>query len=199
MHKKPWTVVLLSACWALFSCARSMPVEQRIAVHEAEIRTATIDEIKLPILLGIYPEASLPSVLHNLTPGAEEGLVYWEWTEFPGEGGQKLVKTAYGKLSPEGAEFPFAKELDCSKIYTGIGIRLTFLYKKPTGEWIQRLMLPGMLPSKASRPAKERLKLKKMGALLHADENIQLIDAERIPATQRAAVIADVFEMILLP
>jgi hypothetical protein len=93
-------------------------------------------------------------------------------------------------------EFPFAKELDFSRVYMGIGIHLTLLYKKSTGEWIQRLVLPGML---IGRTPQEEFKRTPVGALRYEDEHIQLIDADLIPAAQRAAVISNAFEMILLP
>ncbi|MCL2011328.1 MAG: hypothetical protein FWG75_00860 [Cystobacterineae bacterium] len=211
MRLKPWLVVLwlvvlLSGCLLLFSCTHSAkpPVkltslETQIAAYEAEIRTAIIEEKKIPILLGIRPEAQLPSVLQNLAPETEEGLVYWEWIEFPEVGTRIVKETAYGKLSPQGVEFPFAQSFDPLKIYTGVAIRMTFLYKKSTGAWIQRLVLPGMLARKTPRQTQEKLKLTQMGAVPYADEHIQLIDVELIPAEQRAAAIANTFEMIILP
>ena len=197
MHRKHFAAVLLKGCLLFFACAAPVTRESRIAAYEAEIRTATIEEKTVPILLGIHPGARLPSVLKNLAPDMEEGLVYWEWIEISG-GGEKrqVIKTAYGELRPGGMDFPFAKELDVSKIYMGIGIHLTFLYKKPTGEWVHRLILPGIL---SRRPPQEKFNLKRTGALRYADENIRLIDVELIPPTRRAAYIAHAFEMILVP
>jgi len=204
MYAKQWTVVSLSA-GLLFSCAHSPDStmrletrEERIAAYEAETRTAVIEEKTIPILLGIYAGATLPSVFRNLAPETEAGLVYWEWVEISGGGGgvHRVIKTAYGQLSPEGVEFPFAKELDYSKLYTGIKIKLSFLYKKSTGQWLQQLVVPGILSNKTSP---KKLNPPHMSALRYADENIQLIDTEMIPAANRAAVIANTFELLLLP
>jgi len=202
MSQKQCAVALLSGCLLLCSCAhfsKPVPMEQQIAACEAEIRTATIEEKTLPILLGIHPGTRLPSLLHNLAPETAEGLVYWEWAEVSGEGLRKIVKTAYGKLRPEGMEFPFSKELEPSMIYTGIGIQLTFLYKKSTGEWLQRVMVPGILSRKTARQTQEKFNLRRSGALIYADESTRIIDMELIAAPQRAAYIAHAFEMIVIP
>jgi len=196
VHNQQSTVVLLSAFLLLISCTKPMTMQMRVAAYEAEIRTATIEEKNVPIVLGVYPGTLLPSLLPNLIPDTTEGLVYWEWAEVAGDGVRKTVQTAYARLRPTGVEFPFARELDFSKIYMGIGIHLTFLYKNSAGEWVQRLVLPGMLSKNAKL---EPFKLKQRGALRYEDANLQLVDVERIPPTQRAAFIAQAFEMILVP
>jgi len=172
-------------------------MEERRAAFEAEIHTAVIEEKTVPIFLGVRSGATLPSVFHHLIPEAEEGWVYWEWAEVSRGGERKVVQTAYGQLLPGGGlEFPFAKELDVSRMYIGVGIHLSFFYKKPTGEWIGRVVVPGMLSFKARE---KKFNLKEPEAFRYADEDIQLIDAELIPPARRAAFIVYTFEMILLP
>jgi len=202
MHAKQRFVVLLSGC-LLFSCAHSpkqpMSLEERIVAQEAELRTAIIEEKTTPILLGIYPGAPMPSAFPNLAPEAQEGLVYWEWIETTEEGVRQTQKTGYGKLSPEGVGFPFAEDFHFSKIYTGVPMSLTFLYKNAEGAWMQRVMVPGILTQETPLQMQKRLELTQMGALRHADEHIQLIDMELIPAAQRSAVITHLFDLIILP
>ncbi|MCL2258367.1 MAG: hypothetical protein FWC18_00860 [Cystobacterineae bacterium] len=188
----------------MFSCFSSlkkpMTLEERIVAQEAEIRTAIIEEKTIPILLGIYPGAQMPLVFPNLVPGIEEEvLVYWEWIESTEEGALKTEKTAYGRLDKEGLEFPFAQDFHFSRIYTGVSIQLTFLYKAPTGEWIQRRILPGILAQEVALPAQKKHKWVQKGALRYGDKSIQLMDMELVPAAQRAAVITHLFELIILP